>query len=330
MRIAYLATSYPSSPGDASGHFVRAEALTAARQGHDVHVVAPAPRADPEVTAHPVGGDRLFQWPGAVARTRERPSRLFSLAPFLVGAARTLARLQADRVVAHWLLPCAYPLLLADEVVCHGADVRLLLGLPRPLREHVVKATLRRADLVRFVAVSLRDGLADGLGSSLRRRLLEQSLVVPPSVDVTELDGASRPAGRYVVAAGRLVADKRFSWAVRACHLRAVPLLLLGDGPEEASLRALAAGLGADVTFVGRVPRPRALGLLRGAAALIHPSISEAAPTIVLEARALGVPVVATPSGDLARWAEADPGLRLADDEPGLARELGGVLDRCA
>ncbi len=54
-----------------------------------------------------------------------------------VFGAGALARLGAlgrvDRVVAHWIVPCAFPLALAcarrSSVVAHGADVRLLLAL---------------------------------------------------------------------------------------------------------------------------------------------------------------------------------------------------------
>jgi teichuronic acid biosynthesis glycosyltransferase TuaC len=46
---------------------------------------------------------------------------------------------------------------------------------------------------------------------------------------------------------------------------------------------------------------------------LVSASREEGAPTVVREARALGVPVVAVPCGDLATWAAADPGIALVN-----------------
>jgi teichuronic acid biosynthesis glycosyltransferase TuaC len=322
LRIAFVATSYPRSVDDPSGHFVRAEAKNAVERGHEVHVLAPAPVGDEGLSAHAVGGDWLFRWPGAAARFVQNPLRIAAVPRFWAGVSRKLAEIQADRVVAHWLIPSAFPLLCADEIVCHGADVRLLGALPREVRAAIVERTLARAVHVRFVATSLRETLLAGLPDPLARRLLEQSTVEPPAVDVSDRCLREPLPARYVLGAGRLVRDKRFAWAIHAAHEAEVPLWLCGDGPEEPALRALATRLGAHVRFSGRLSRRETLGLLSGARALVHPSAKEAAPTVVLEARALGVPVVATAAGDIARWAEHDDGVRVGRDPAELARLL--------
>jgi teichuronic acid biosynthesis glycosyltransferase TuaC len=322
VRIAFVATSYPRSVDDPSGHFVRAEARDAARQGHEVHVLAPAPVVDAGLVTHAVGGDWLFRWPGASARAAENPLRVAAVATFWAGVHRALAEIRADRVVAHWLIPSAFPLLCADEIVCHGADVRLLCALPATVRVGIVRRTLAGGARVRFVASSLRDALLAALPPLDRERLARQSTIAPPSVDVTDRWVREPIPPRYVVGAGRLVRDKRFAWAIHAAHEAEVPLWLLGDGPEEAALRALATRLGAQVRFSGRVSRRETLGLLSGARALVHPSAKEAAPTVVLEARALGIPVVATDAGDIGRWAAADAGVRVGRDPQELARLL--------
>ena len=64
-RVVVIATSYPVDPDDPAGHFVRAEALSLARAGADVHVIAPSPYAgDPGVNAHAAGGTSLFAQAG--------------------------------------------------------------------------------------------------------------------------------------------------------------------------------------------------------------------------------------------------------------------------
>ena len=77
------------------------------------------------------------------------------------------------------------------------------------------------------------------------------------------------------------------------------------------------------MTFTGALPRREALAWVAAADALLHPSAVEAAPTVVREARALGVPVVACDAGDVVAWARDDAGIHLAEaSADGLARAL--------
>ena len=109
------------------------------------------------------------------------------------------------------------------------------------------------------------------------------------------------------IAVCRLVAMKRLDRFIRAFAIarRQVPELrglIVGDGPERASLEALAQSLNggnARLTFAGRsdhVP-----GLLRRAQMLVHTSDHEGFPNAVLEAMSARLPVVATPAGDVNR-----------------------------
>ena len=98
MRIVLVTTSYPAHEGDPSGHFVQAEARELERQGHEVIVVTP-----------PVTAGGAFGWPGFAARVREKPWRLLDAMRWTARAARRLAAERADRVVAHWAIPSAWP-----------------------------------------------------------------------------------------------------------------------------------------------------------------------------------------------------------------------------
>src|SRR5690606_15223209 len=118
VRIGVVTTSYPQAPGDPSGHFVEAEVRALAAQGHDVVVISPGKSND------------AFGWPGVMARLEERPTRALGVARFVYTAARRLRELGPfERVIAHWLVPCAWPIArgldVPLEVVCHGSDVRL-------------------------------------------------------------------------------------------------------------------------------------------------------------------------------------------------------------
>lgn len=332
MRIAVLTTSFPRTPDDASGHFVRTAALALATQGHEVHVIAPGgspvakPEADGPLLIHRAGGGSLFAWPGAVARLREAPWRVLASGVFAAGA---LARMRQvaplDRVVAHWIVPCAVPLAVSGsraplDVHAHGADVRLLLRAPRDVREQVLRAVLAREGRVTFAAAALRDALERSIAPELAARLTARAHVEPPAIDVPDVrDHAaalrrSLPSqARVAATVCRLVPSKRVELAVEAAHAAGLALVVVGDGPEREALGKRAAELGAPVTFTGALPRREALAWIAAADVLLHPSAVEAAPTVVREARALGVPVVACDAGDVAAWAQDDPAIQVVD-----------------
>ena len=106
-----------------------------------------------------------------------------------------------------------------------------------------------------------------------------------------------------VIGAGRLTRQKDFATLLRALALvlqeRPVRLLLLGDGPERGRLEALATelGIGAAVDFHGFVANPFPYIARSNLFALS--SAWEGFGNVLVEAMALGVPVVSTdcPSG---------------------------------
>ena len=102
--------------------------------------------------------------------------------------------------------------------------------------------------------------------------------------------------------ASRLAAEKGVELAVQACARADLPLVVAGDGPQAATLRAAGGA-----AFVGRVGAGELADLRARAALAIVPS--RAAETFGLaaaEAMAAGVPVVANAVGALAEL--VDPG----------------------
>jgi glycosyltransferase involved in cell wall biosynthesis len=120
--------------------------------------------------------------------------------------------------------------------------------------------------------------------------------------------------GRYVLAAGRLSAEKGLDLAIEAAAQARVPLWIAGEGPAAAELGQQARRLNAPVELLGPVPRDQMSELLRGAAALVLSSRShEFSPFSVLEAMGAGVPVVATRSGGVPELIGAERCVPMAD-----------------
>jgi len=86
--------------------------------------------------------------------------------------------------------------------------------------------------------------------------------------------------------------------ALRATHAD-LHIVFAGDGPDLEAVRSRAAEMGAGwAHFLGRQDNVPAI--LRLADAVVLPSVGEAMPMVILEAIAVGVPVVATAVGDVA------------------------------
>ncbi len=134
------------------------------------------------------------------------------------------------------------------------------------------------------------------------------------------------PGALRIAWSGRLVTGKGIEGLLEAVARlrarppggRAVSLLLLGEGPASDVLRARATelGLGEAVTFAGYVATRRDYMAALGTADLfVHPSPAEGFPKVVLDAMAVGLPVLATPAGLLAGIA-APPGRAPTAERP--------------
>ena len=324
-RVAVVSTSYPRTAGDPAGHFVHSEVKRLLRAGHDVHVFAPGDRdelrsgAGP--TLHWLGDRGAFGWPGALARLREHPARGFGALAFCWRAAQAVREHGPfQRAQAHFLLPVAWPIFpwaftsdgqTALELVGHGSDVRLFCALPGPLRRSIARAWLARGARLRVTSAELA-ALIERKNPELWRSLrIEAS---PLDVDGVPARAEARRAlaipekARLALVVSRLIPEKRVALALRALSLLdEISVSVVGDGPEMAALRAAFPA----VHFAGRVSRPEALRYMAAADVVVSASAEEGAPSVVREARALGVPVVAVAAGDLASWAERDAGLRV-------------------
>jgi glycosyltransferase involved in cell wall biosynthesis len=207
----------------------------------------------------------------------------------------------------------------------------------------------RTADSVLCVSADLEERMRAAGARRVGRALVPASPAAASPAAVSPAAASPAPASPaalgldqdrpVVLAVGRLAPQKGFGVLLRAAarwrDLRPEPLLVIaGEGPLEAELKAQAASLRLDARFPGQ--RDDVPGLLAAAAVFVLPSVWEGQPLILQEALRAGVPVVATrvggtpvltgedaallvPPGDADRLAHA---VRAVLTESGLADRL--------
>jgi colanic acid/amylovoran biosynthesis glycosyltransferase len=142
-----------------------------------------------------------------------------------------------------------------------------------------------------------------------------------------------------VFAVGRLIEKKGFADLVRACALLrrdgvAFRCRIVGKGPLQAELAGLVSALGLEdrVELSGAIPREQLVGHYRAASVLVAPCVvgsdgnRDGLPTVLVEAMALGVPVVATAVTGIPELVEdGRTGLIVPERDP---RALAGAIRR--
>lgn len=174
------------------------------------------------------------------------------------------------------------------------------------------KSIIRFADAIVAVSESQRLRLLEARVPDRKIHVVENAVTVPDQSvmrsDPGQTDIRSElglPAGaRTILAAGRLSPEKGYDDLLRAMVIvRAkapyAHLLLAGTGPQDDALKAQAReqGLESCVHFLGF--RKDILSLYGQSDVFALSSLSEGLPNVVLEAMALGLPVVATRVGGL-------------------------------
>ncbi len=171
--------------------------------------------------------------------------------------------------------------------------------------------------------------------SEFLAELLRRADVYPDRVQVLRhgfgVDPIAIPGRRdgSVVFVGRLSPEKGVDIAIRAIGLVTSPgahLHILGSGPEERALRALAAvEAPGRVTFHGHVGREAVLERLRtSSVAVLTARYYENQPMSILEAFACGVPVVATDLGGIPELVDHTTGRLVRPEDP---TQVAGELD---
>jgi colanic acid/amylovoran biosynthesis glycosyltransferase len=232
-------------------------------------------------------------------------------------------------------LPIARALGIPLVVTFHGADATKDSHYRRRLvpRVYARRLAALQRDAALFICVSqyVRDRLL------LRGFPAEKLEVIRQGVELGEAEAAADRIDPYILFVGRFVEKKGVADLIEAMQLLQergshARLLLIGDGPLDHGLRQSAASL-KQVSFLGWQSNDAVRQWMRGAAAVCVPSVTaadgdtEGLPTVIFEAMAEAVPVVATRHAGIAEAVQHDrTGLLVPEHDPRALAEALAVL----
>lgn len=350
LRVLFLTHSYPRVSGDAAGSFLLHLANALRHERVDVRVVAPGgvtPAGAALPTTETLDGVQVHRFHYAprrlenLAYTGEMAQEVhrswgakLALIGFLgagfAAATRVRREFAPHLVHAHWWFPGGLVGSWAASLgriplvtTLHGTDVRLAraTSFARPLFRRVMHRSTATTAVSNWLAAEVRE-MAPGVAP----------LVAPMPVATTIFhpNRARERATDRLLFVGRLNAQKGVALLLDAvARMRhRLSLDIVGDGPDEARLRAQAQDLGiADrVSWHGAQPQPALPAFYQRASTVVVPSLGEGLGLVAVEAQLCEAPVVAFESGGITdAVVQGETGL-LAP--PGDVDALAAAVDR--
>lgn len=322
MKVAIVCPYAWDLFGGVQSH-VRALARALRARGHEVLVIAPSLRRS-EVVA----GEEGVVLAGRSVRIPANGS-VASLA-FGPGAARSLRR-AIDRFQPQ-VLHLHEPLIPSLSLLALRAATVPAVGTFHAAAPSSAGYGLGRPVLGRlWRRLALTTAVSEDARSLVARYFPGDYALTPNGVETARFAEAQpRPvtAGRTVLFLGRIERRKGLEVLIRATARLTtdrVTLVVGGTGPQERDCRKLAARLGVDPIFRGRVLEAELPGLYRGATVYCAPGVGgESFGIVLVEAMAAGTPVVCS---DLPGYRSvAEPAALLVP--PGDASALAAALDK--
>lgn len=226
-----------------------------------------------------------------------------------------------------------------------GSDVTVAVSHHSPSQTHNpvlnlldgITGSLKAVRAVISVSEAVNQSL-DSKAASYRAKRQVIGNALPPRIE-EHIAGLARSRSgarrRMVVASGRLSAEKNYPALLRAAvYMPDVDVQIIGTGPDEDTLKALASELGvaSRVSFLGFLPREEALRRLGEGDVFAQPSFFEGHSLALIEAAKLGLPLVVSEAPGQIEGITAADGTRCgvavsANDDVALANEILRLLD---
>lgn len=255
--------------------------------------------------------------------------RVFAAGSSKIGHFRGAAKL-AEKLASR----SGYDLLVTQDFAAPaGTRIKERLGLPWIVNVHGmffenswlgfsvakwylycrIRSAIRKADAFRVNNVTIQD--------RLRAWGIEKPILVQPTpIDISKFRNIEIKKSSDTVSVlyvGRLSPEKNVAMLIRAfreIRIENLELRIVGKGPEERSLKALAVG-DARIKFVGIKSLDELPAIYHGADILVLPSNTESFGKVLIEAGAVGCALIAT--------ATAGAKSILGDSENGILVPVG-------
>ncbi len=232
----------------------------------------------------------------------------------LLAVIKLLRQEKFDAVHCHWIIPQGLVFRMTSLFVnvppwlltCHGADAFTLNTLPMRV---IKRWILRAAGAITVVSREIGNFLAEEVNHKPWRR----GHHIPMGVDLAlfqPLSGPKQSKVPIILYVGRLSEKKGIEYLFRALAVeplcqRNLQVRIVGNGPLRVPLEQLthALGIADKVLFVGSLPHHKLTAEFGGATIFCAPSVvaksgdREGTPTVLLEAAAAGLPIIASDIG---------------------------------
>jgi glycosyltransferase involved in cell wall biosynthesis len=330
LRVGYILKRYPRL----SETFVLEEIIEQERQGTEIHVVSlkkpdegrfhadlarvragvtylpgyilPSLKRIASANARWFGRDpgRYLATLGLALRGGDRrPFRAFLKASLV---AELVDRKRIDLLHAHFATGATFMAMLVSRLtgVPFGftAHARDIFG--QHIDQQALRRKVERSSYLVVVSDATRDVLRTVVGEDLARRVRRIYNGVHPEL-LRRPAPAMNGGVPLLLGVGRLVEKKGFVHLLAAAALlkaRGIRfrLAIAGAGPLRRDLERCADDLGVEARFLGALTHSEVVRAMRGARAVVLPAVVAAdgdrdvLPTVLLEAQAMGRPVVST------------------------------------
>lgn len=325
-----LGVNAPGLPVGMGGTAVTSLVIGLARAGHPVVVYS----LSPDVSGHTVRqvGPVRFHFGPYRQRARERAVDSFRVER--AALARLVRADPADVVNAHWTYEFALGALEArtDTIVTVRDWAPVILKMQptayRLVRMLMNRRCLQEAQTLTCTSPYIREMLVQsGRSASLTPNMVS-------SAAFTRAPRVERRGNTVVCVSNGYAGWKNVGAMLKAMsHLTDSELLLVGHelgpgGPAEAESRRL--GVQDRVRCFGNLDYADALDVMASADVLVHPSIEESFGNVLVEAMALGVPVVGGHRSGAVPWVldEGEAGVLVDIQSPrSIAEAVRRLLD---